>query len=123
MMTPQQKKRWTVVRARGRNNFVIKKAMLWGIPLAILSTTVQMLLKVSLAHITFYDWNPRLYSYFSPRSEWFTNKLIWTFLFEVGQNCLLAGALALAVWTVKEQRYMKVEKAGETMRSESKEGA
>lgn len=105
-MNAEQIQKWTAIREKGKRSYLLKRTLLWGTILSFLAIGhselqsrlyARQIAKMFLDSIFGKDWNP---STESPLVYYLTS-----YYDEAYQCFLLAGFVALAVWTYREQSY------------------
>lgn len=107
-MTAEQIEKWETVRAKGRKRYLLKRILLWGTlwsVIVICQEELQSRLYArQVAHITMdaifgKDWNA------NPENP--VIDFITSYYGQAIECFLMAGFIALAVWTYKEQIYSR----------------
>jgi hypothetical protein len=105
-MNIEQIKKWNAIREKGRTSYLLKRTLLWGTILSFLeicrSELLSYLYARRLAKITvnMIFGSNGVETPVNPVTDFLTSH------FSDVSNCLLlAGCIALAVWTYKEQSY------------------
>jgi hypothetical protein len=105
-MNAEQRQKWGILRAKGLSAFLLKRILLWGTPLSLVEIAISTFIKITLA-------KPMADSLFNAvfSKERFVNNEnpVTDFILDhhlgVLRCFLLAGFIAFAVWTYKEQSY------------------
>lgn len=105
-MNAEQMQKWRAIREQGQSNYLLKMTLLWGTILSLLEIARYLFLKIVVT-------KPMLDSLFFARhgKERVVDQeeMIYRFIISEGLavvGCfLLAGFVALAIWTYKEQYY------------------
>jgi hypothetical protein len=104
-MSPKQMQKWSVIRSGGRKDYLLTRTLRWGALLSLAEIVYSAFVKV----ITTPMVDALFYATFSKPRVVDTEELMVRFvgrqIFQVMDCFLLAGFLALAVWTYKEQSY------------------
>jgi hypothetical protein len=104
-MNPKQMRKWSVIRSGGRKDYLLTRTLRWGALLSLAEIVYSAFVKV----ITTPMVDALFYATFSKPRVVDTEELLVRFvgnqIFRVMDCFLLAGFLALAVWTYKEQHY------------------
>jgi hypothetical protein len=107
-MNVQQIEKWKTVRAKGRKRYLLKRTLLWGTIWSVIVIGQEelrsRLYARQVAHITMdaifgKDWNA------NPENP--VIDFITSYYGQAIECFLLAGVIALAVWTYKEQIYSR----------------
>ncbi len=107
-MNTQQIKKWNAISEKGQSNYLLKRTLLWGSILSLLEIARYLFLK-------FVVTKPMIDSLFFARhakervvdQEEMVYRFILSESLAVVGCFLLAGCVALAIWTYKEQSYSK----------------
>lgn len=105
-MNAEQMKRWNMIRQKGRQSYLITRTLRWGAILSLAeiakSTFIRLKLVRPIMDSTFYAIFPKARPV---DDENFIVRFITNEFFGVIGCFLLAGFIAVAVWTYKEQSY------------------
>jgi hypothetical protein len=104
-MNAEQMQKWGAVREKGLSGFLLKRILLWGTTLSLVeiaNSTLHTILTRPMVEST-------IYAIFSKPGLAEDENPITDFILDhhlgVLKCFLLAGFIALAVWTYKEQSY------------------
>ena len=116
-MNAQQMQNWETTRALGRRSYLLKRTLLWGTPLSFMaichSELIRFLYINRITDVIFYSWFPEERNAVkNPIVDFIT-----TYSDDALECFLLAGFIALAVWTYKEQRYAAAKYKGFSLTS------
>jgi hypothetical protein len=105
-MNAEQITKWNAIREKGQRSYLLKRTLLWGTIWSfvvigkselISQLYARRMAKMTIAAIFGKDWSP------SPESP--IVYYITSYYGEVLECFLLAGFVALAIWTYKERYY------------------
>ena len=105
-MNAEQMQKWSAVRQEGRTNYLRKRTLIWGIMLSVA--------KIAFSYFTrFYIATPIVNTFYfavhakerTINAEDVMARFITNGFFDAMGCFVLAGFVALAIWTYKEQSY------------------
>jgi hypothetical protein len=106
MMNAEQIQKWSAIREKGRTNYLLKKTLRWGAIFSLVEIIRLAFIKFTIAKPIV---DSLFYAIFARERTIDTEDMMVRFIanqfFHVFDCFLLAGVLALAVWTYKEQSY------------------
>lgn len=105
-MNAEQMQKWSAIREKGLSGFLLKRILLWGTTLSLVEIAYSTFIKITFARPMV---NSLFYAIFSKERVVEKEHPITDFFLDHHSGMLkcflLAGFIALAVWTYKEQRY------------------
>jgi hypothetical protein len=95
-MTEKQMQKWVIIRQKGQTSYLVKRTLLWGTLLSIVKMAGSFF-------FTYFISAPAFSFIFGKEYTFYVEDIVMD-LFLKGIGCyLLAGVIALAVWTFKER--------------------
>jgi hypothetical protein len=105
-MNAEQMQKWGAIRQKGRESFLLKRTLLWGMVLSLaeiaFSSFTRFIIATPIVNTFYYATHSKERTV---DTETVMTRFIINEFFGVIGCFLLAGFIALAVWTYKEQSY------------------